>query len=136
MRRLALAALLVAGLAAATAATPAARRYSGTIRAVDLEAGIVVVEELGRRGRPERHEVEVGPDTRIVSSRRLRPHEMRGTNAFGETPVSPADLLVGDYVTVESRDEDGRTVAIRIIIVELPPAAAAPPARVRPGPAP
>ena len=120
MRRLALAALLVAGLAAATGATPAARRYSGTVRAVDLEAGIVVVEELGRRGRPERHEVEVGPDTRIVSSRRLRPHEMRGTNAFGETPVSPADLLVGDYVTVESHEEDGRAVAIRITIVELP----------------
>jgi hypothetical protein len=120
MRRLALAALLVAGLAAATGATPAARRYSGTVRAIDLEAGIVVVEELGRRGRPERHEVEVGPDTRIVSSRRLRPHEMRGTSAFGETPVSPADLLVGDYVTVESHEEDGRAVATRITIVELP----------------
>src|SRR5436309_15560809 len=120
MRRLGLAALLVAGLAAATGATPAARRYSGTVRAVDHEAGIIVVEELGRRGRPERHEVEVGPDTRIVSSRRLRPHEMRGTSAFGETPVSPADLLVGDYVTVESPEQAGRAVAIRITSVELP----------------
>ena len=111
---------LLSGLATDASAAPAARRFSGTIRAVDLGAGVVVVEELGRRGQPELHEVEVGPDTRIVSSRRLRPHEMRGVVAYGEIPVSPADLLVGDYVTIESREEAGRGVAIRIIIVELP----------------
>lgn len=101
-------------------AAPAARRYSGTVRAVDLEAAVVVVEELGRGGQPERHEVRFGPDTRIVSSARLRPHQMRGTGAYGEVPVSPADLLVGDYVTIESHEEGGRGVATRITIVEIP----------------
>jgi len=120
MRRLAVAVLVSAGLAVIAGASPAARRYSGTVRAVDLGTGIVVVEELGRRGQPERHEVEMGPDTHIVSSRRLRPHEMRGPSAYGDTVVSPADLLVGDYVTVESQEEGGRGVAIRITIVELP----------------
>jgi hypothetical protein len=116
---LALAVLLGATPGGAGAA-PAARRYSGTVRAVDLQAGVVVVEELGRRGLPERHEVHVGADTRIVSSWRLRPHEMRGVGAYGEVLVSPADLLVGDYVTIESHEEGGRGVAIRITIVEIP----------------
>ena len=90
---------LLSGLATDASAAPAARRYSGTIRAVDLGAGPALL-----------------PPPR----RRLRPHEMRGVVAYGEIPVSPADLLVGDYVTIESREEAGRGVAIRIIIVELP----------------
>jgi len=51
----------------------------------------------------------------------VRPVKIRDVDIFPiEIPVSPADLLVGDYVTIESREEAGRGVAIRIIIVELP----------------
>ena len=97
-----------------------ARRYSGTVEGIDLGEGVVVVGELGRRGQPARHEVRVGPDTPIVSAGRLRAHAMRGFNAYGEVPVTAADLLVGDYVVVESVEREGRAVALRITIVEIP----------------
>ncbi len=118
MRGLALALALVwlAGLATAQSA----RRYAGTVKAVDLADGRVVVEELGRKGRPERHEVYVGPETPMVSASRLRPQDMRGPNAYGEVPVSLVDLVVGGFVVVESADEGGRAVALRITIVEIP----------------
>jgi hypothetical protein len=41
-----------------------------------------------------------------------------GRSAFGEMPVSLADVLVGDFVVVEGVDLGGQTVARRITIVE------------------
>jgi len=96
------------------------RRYSGKVERVELGDGLVVVEELGERGRPRRHEVYVGIDTPIVSAGRLRAGDMRGPNAYSEVPVSLVDLLTGDFVVVESAEEDGRGVALRITIVESP----------------
>jgi hypothetical protein len=48
---------LLAGLLAVAAETFI--RYSGHVTDVDLHRGVVVVEELGRRGLPVRHEVRV-----------------------------------------------------------------------------
>jgi hypothetical protein len=48
---------------------------------------------------------------------------MRGTRAYGEIPVSLADVLIGDYVVVEAVEEAGRMLALRITIVETPPPA-------------
>jgi hypothetical protein len=116
----AVAVVLVAMAVPVLAWAQAPRRYSGKVEGVDLGSGVVVVEELGRKGQPERHEVRVGPETPILSVGRLRPHAMRGPNAYGEMPVTAADLLVGDYVVVESEERDGRAVALRITIVEIP----------------
>ena len=102
------------------------QRYAGRVEEVDLREGVVIVEELGRRGRPERHEVRVGPETPVFSVERLPAHAMRGSNAYGETLVTAADILVGDYVVVESVERGGRAVALRITIVEIP---RAPPGR-------
>jgi hypothetical protein len=128
MRRVALALLAAAGLAALPGlvgvdATPSAgaegfRRYSGHVMDVDLGRGILVVEELGRRGVAIRHEVRVEPDTPVVAASRLRLGDMRGRSAFGEMAVALVDVLVGDFVVVEGVDLDGQTVASRVTIVE------------------
>ncbi len=94
------------------------QRYSGRVTDVDLGRGVVVVEELGRRGRPVRHEVLVEDATPLVSASRLRPWDVRGWSGYGETPVSLADVLVGDFVVVESVELEGQSVARRITIVE------------------
>jgi hypothetical protein len=107
------------GLAQAPGArAEALTRYSGRVVEVDLGRGIVFVEELGRRGLPVRHEVLVEIDTPVVAASRLRLGDMRGRSAFGEMPVSLADVLVGDFVVVEGVDLGGQTVARRITIVE------------------
>jgi hypothetical protein len=85
---------------------------------VDLGRGLLLVEELGRRGLPIRHQVRVEAETPVVTASRLRLGDMRGRSAFGEMPVSLVDVLVGDFVVVEGDDEAGLTVARRVTIVE------------------
>jgi hypothetical protein len=96
----------------------ALHRYSGHVTEIDLGRGRLVVEELGRRGLPVRHEVRVEAETHVVTATRLRLGDMRGQSAFGEMPVSLVDVLVGDFVVVEGVDLDGQTVASRLTIVE------------------
>lgn len=97
----------------------AVRRYSGRVVEVDLGRGLLAVEELGRRGLAIRHEVEVDAETPLVAASRLRPADMRGSNAaFGEIAVSLADVLIGDFVVVEEVDVEGHRLARRITIVE------------------
>jgi hypothetical protein len=108
--------LSVGGATAAWA--EAFTRYSGRVVEVDLGRGIVRVEELGRCGLAVRREVLVEVDTPVVAASRLRLGDMKGRSAFGEMPVSLADVLVGDFVVVEGVDLGGQTVARRITIVE------------------
>jgi hypothetical protein len=93
-------------------------RFSGHVMEVDLTRGVLVVEELGRRGLPIRHQVRVEADTPVVAASRLRLGDMRGQSAFGELSVSLVDILVGDFVVVEGEDLGGQTVASRVTIVE------------------
>jgi hypothetical protein len=113
----------VLGLLALTLALPVASdvlllRYSGHVMEVDLTRGVLVVEELGRRGLPVRHQVRVEAETPVVAASRLRLGDMRGRSAFGEMAVSLVDVMVGDFVVVEGEDLDGETVARRVTIVE------------------
>jgi hypothetical protein len=103
---------------AAPVAGEAFTRYSGHVMEVDLTRGVLVVEELGRRGLPIRHEVRVEADTPVVAASRLRLGDMRGQSAFGEMSVSLVDILIGDFVVVEGEDLDGHTLARRVTIVE------------------
>ena len=112
--------LLLWGLPAVGAAQQI-QRYSGKVERVDLGEGRVVVQELAEKGRVRRHDVHVSPDTPIVSAGRLRPWEMRGSRAYDEIPVSLVDLLTGDFVVIESVQEEGLTIARRITIVESTP---------------
>jgi hypothetical protein len=117
---LALALLVAGGLARGglPAGAEGAHRYSGRVIGIDLARGLVVVEELGRRGRSVRHEVQVDAETPLVAASRLRPADMRSTAAFGEIAVSLADVIVGDFVVVEEVDLEGQRVVRRITIVE------------------
>ena len=101
-----------------TAAPEPVLRYNGKVERVDLDEGLVVVDEMAARGQRRRHQLHVGPDTPILTAARLRPWEMRGTTAFEEVPVSLLDLLTGDFVVVESVEDGGRLHAVRITIVE------------------
>ena len=117
-----LVALALTGILALAATAPAAGeafiRYSGHVMEVDLRRGILVVEELGRRGLPIRHEVRVEQDTPVIAASRLRLGDMRGQSAFGEMSVTLVDVLVGDFVVVEGEDQNGQTLAHRVTIVE------------------
>jgi hypothetical protein len=99
-------------------AADASLRYSGHVVDVDLRRGVLIVEELGRRGLPVRHHVKVEAETPVVTTTRLRLGDMRGRSAFGEMSVSLVDVMVGDFVVVEGDDLDGETVARRVTIVE------------------
>jgi hypothetical protein len=94
-------------------------RYSGHVVDVDLGRGVLVVEELGRRGRPIRHQVRVEAETPVVTASRLRLGDMRGRSAFGEMSVSLVDVTIGDFVVVEGEDLDGQTLARRVTIIEI-----------------
>lgn len=96
----------------------ALHRYSGQVTEIDLGRGLLVVEELGRRGVPVRRETRIAPDTPVVSASRLRPGDIRGGSAFGEMPISFADVLQGDFVVVEAVVLDGDWIARRVTIVE------------------
>jgi len=113
----ALALALALGLPAVEAADRVVR-YSGKVERVDLDEGLVVVDEMAARGHRRRHETYVGPETPIVTAGRLRPWEMRDNRAFEEVAVSLLEVITGDFVVVESTEEDGRLVALRITIVE------------------
>ena len=116
-RLFALAGLVALALTGVTSAETFAR-FSGHVMEVDLTRGVLVVEELGRRGLPIRHQVRVEADTPMVAASRLRLGDMRGQSAFGELSVSLVDILVGDFVVVEGEDLGGQTVASRVTIVE------------------
>jgi hypothetical protein len=113
-----LASLTLSGIVVVAAASPAAGepfiRYSGHVMEVDLHRGVLVVEELGRRGLPVRHKVRVEADTPVVTASRIQGR----STAFGEMSVSLVDVLIGDFVVVEGEDQDGQTVARRLTIVE------------------
>jgi hypothetical protein len=115
--------LAAAALAAALGPwlpAPAAERvlrYSGRVERVDLGEGLVVVDELAARGQRRRHELYVDPDTAILTTARARPWAVR-SEAFEEEVVSLVDVITGDFVVVESTQESGRPVALRIVIVE------------------
>jgi hypothetical protein len=121
-RALAVTVVLLALIPGPGGAQSGPQRYSGKVERVELNDGLVVVDELGRGGRRRLHEVYVDPDTPIVSSGRIPAHQIRSGSAYGELAVTLADLLTGDYVVVEAIERAGRMMARRITIVEPPPA--------------
>jgi hypothetical protein len=107
----------------------APRRYSGRVERVELTEGLLVVESLGWRGRPELHAVQVTPETPIVSAGRLPAHEMRGLSTYSEIPVELVDVLAGDFVVVETTGPGPRELALRVTVVERQPSRKPPPVR-------
>ena len=126
--------ILMTGVVCLALAAPlagAAERRSGRVIAVDVQAGSIVVDEVGpwevRKGVTQvtRHTVVVRPSTKIVSHIRVN---VRGRyqDDFIEVPLELADVARGDFVTVECRREGARLIASSIEVAELAPAAILP----------
>jgi hypothetical protein len=88
-------------------------RHSGKVERIDLAEGIVVVGQLARHGNPERRVIHVGDDTPVVTVRRPRPWD-----SYEEIRLSLLEVLVGDFVVVESVEREGRLLALKITVLE------------------
>jgi hypothetical protein len=88
-------------------------RQSGLVQRVDQADCVVVVDQLARQGKRQRRVIHVSDDTPVVTARRPRPWD-----SYEEIRPSLLEILVGDFVLVESLEHDGRLVAQKITVVE------------------
>ncbi len=88
-------------------------RHAGKVEYVDWDEGLVVVDQLVQKGKHERRVIRVQNDTPIVSVRRPR-----SWDAYEEVELTLFEVVVGDFVVVESREHDGRLVAQKITVIE------------------
>jgi hypothetical protein len=112
--------------AIATPAADAARstRHSGTVTAIDPEAGVMVLEEVGpwrvERGATvvTRRTIRLTPSTKYNLFMRV---EVPGAFAgdFIEVALDPNDVALGDFVTAECVRRGGRLVALAVTVAEL-----------------
>ncbi len=91
-------------------------RHVGKVEHVDWDEGLVVVDQLGQKGRHERRVIHVLTDTPIVSVRRPRPWD-----AYEQVDLTLFEVVVGDFVVIESNEHEGRLLALRITVVEPDP---------------
>jgi hypothetical protein len=109
----------------------AAERRSGRVIAVEVESGMLVIDEVGPwqvdKGvtRVTRHSIAVTPSTSIKSHIRVNVPGRFGDD-FIEVPLELGDVARGDFVTVEFRRERGRLVASSIAVAEQTPGAILP----------
>jgi len=115
---LALTSLLVASTA--QAALPV--RHSGKIVAVDTKRSTVTLEEMGPWKGPGksvvRRSIHLAPTTKVelvTRSKGAAPDRWLG--GFTESPLPPADLHPGDYVTVSTVKRQGRLDAVSVEVV-------------------
>jgi predicted S18 family serine protease len=119
--------LLVLLTALATPAVNAAPvvRHSGTVAAIDLDNGVLIVEEVGP-WRVEggatvvtRRAISLTPATKYnLFMRVAAPGAFAGD--FVEVMFDVNDVAPGDFVTVECAHADGRLVALTVTVAELP----------------
>ena len=124
MRRpLLLAALALVLAWPALAAGQATSRHSGILVALDASTGKLVLDEVGpsrpQDARPavRRLRMRLTPVTRFVLA--SRQHEARFPGGFTETELTAADLVPGDYITVECQPQNGRLIVLLVTAAEL-----------------
>ena len=88
-------------------------RHAGKVEHVDWDEGLVVVDQLGQKGRHERRVIHVLTDTPIVSVRRPRPWD-----AYEQVDLTLFEVVVGDVGVIESNEHEGRWLARKITVVE------------------
>jgi hypothetical protein len=104
------------------AATPAERKHSGTVIAVNRAAGTLVVEELGpwTAAAPAKAAVRrtfrVTPETRFVLVRRSPEADGGWPGGYTEQPLEPWAVNPGDFITVITEDH-----ATALAVVVAPP---------------
>ncbi len=111
---LALGSCLVVVSPRTTFAAPATR-HDGTVEAVDVGAGKLVIREYGAGARAFDFRVHVSPDARIVVSRRNE-SASDVQHAFIETPVRLADIKPGDFVLVDVTGRGAHARAHAVVV--------------------
>ena len=115
---------LLIGSAGPLVAAPARARHSGTVVLIDVEHGVLVVDEVGpwrvEQGRTvtTRLWIELTPDTPINTYIRVNAPD-RFAGDFIEVALDAADLTPGDVVTVDCRHEGNRLIAAAVTLVAL-----------------
>lgn len=114
------AAVLLMALSASGALAAGEVRYAGTLVAVDMAAGTLVVEDMGPvmdngKSRITRQRVKVGPSTQLTLVKRamdVGPTGWAGT--YVETPLAASAVKDGDYAVV-SIGSDKRALKITVV---------------------
>jgi hypothetical protein len=128
--RFAIALVLLAGVALAGAAAAEDMKHSGTI--TEIAPNRITILEMGPwagSAALERRSIDIDQQTTVALAERVDDTGPAGwPGGFRETPLSPSDLRVGDYVTVTTtKSEAGRLVAASISVVRPSEAASASP---------
>jgi hypothetical protein len=96
-------------------------KYSGTVLAIDVAHGQLVLEEVGpwREGVAQRtrRTIALMPETEYAIGLRANPPG-GFPGEFIEGPLHPTDIEVGDMITVLCRKDGHRPVAIKIIFAD------------------
>ena len=118
--------LVLLGLAAPGPAEAAATRHSGTVVAVDRDAGTIVIEEIGpwrvKDGQTviTRFTVKAGESTAWTRARRATGAGPSGWDGeFIEVPQDAWELKRGEYATIELEGAGKGQVATRVTVSEL-----------------
>jgi hypothetical protein len=98
-----------------TTSAASATRHDGTVEAVDVATGRLVIREYGARARAFDFPVHVSADARIVvSQRNERASDVQ--HAFIETPVRLADIKPGDFVLVDVTGRGAHARAHSVVV--------------------
>jgi len=96
-------------------------RHSGTVLAVNRDAGTFTLGEVGpwrvEQGvlQITRRTISVTPDTEFVLAKRAK-EGVKYPGDFVEERLDPWNVAVGDFVTVECRHEGKRLIALKIAV--------------------
>jgi hypothetical protein len=119
-------------LALLSVTTPAAAqqavRHSGTIVDIADDVRTFVLAEVGpwqvRNGETviTRRTITLAPETQYAMVGRVDDAPSGFPGDFVEAPIGPEWVYLHDQVTVECRHDGKKLVAVKITVVELPPA--------------
>ena len=115
-RLLAEAAILVAGLAVVgMSAAPAGERRAGSVLALDPQARTLTLDEFGANAERRALRVQVPREAVVLLS--LRNQAGRDVkDSFRDSPITLADVRVGDFVVLEMSDDPEMA---RVVMITL-----------------
>jgi len=110
------AAALVAGLVGVGSdAVPAGERRAGTVLAVDPQAGSLTLDEFGANAERRALRVQVPREAPVLLSQRNQGgRDVK--DSFRDSPITLADVRVGDFVVVELSED---SEVARLVMITL-----------------
>jgi hypothetical protein len=113
-------ALALVALSASGSPAAVEVRHAGTVGAVDMAAGTLVVEDVGpllKSGTSPitRHRVQVSPSTEFTLAKRTAAVGPNGwSGEYVETPLPSREVKTGDYAVV-TIDRQNRALKITVV---------------------